>query len=286
VAKRIVEQAKGEIAFESLPGEGSHFFFTLPASGSMLGAADIKSAGESQRMPPTGLTLLVFLPVPGAGAAIAQLLEPFGNKLTIADSLADAIERGGKQNFDAIIVGAGDADMLAAAPGVHAPLIAVLLRGDRAPAATDTVLRWPLEADPIYRALDAVCVRPDATPQTGAPPAIDAASFSALEKSVGGAAALLELLQCYLLTAEQLMSALSKACNDQQWDDAVRVAQDIVGAAGGVGLAAVTEAARQFARSARMDSDRHGLRNAAQLLWSEHLRAREALMQLYPDIAA
>jgi hypothetical protein len=35
-----------------------------------------------------------------------------------------------------------------------------------------------------------------------------------------------------------------------------------------------------------MDSDRHGLRNAAQLLWSEHLRAREALMQLYPDIAA
>ena len=71
--------------------------------------------------------------------------------------MAEAVERAGKEHFDAIIASAGDADMLAAAPGVKAPLIAVLLRGDRAPAATDTVLRWPLAADQLYRVLAEVC---------------------------------------------------------------------------------------------------------------------------------
>jgi signal transduction histidine kinase/HPt (histidine-containing phosphotransfer) domain-containing protein len=286
VARRIVEQARGRIGCEST-GEGSHFFFTLPVSGSMAGAADLKSASESQQSPPSGLTLLAFLPAQGAAATISRLLVPFGNKLTIADSLAEAIERGGKQNFDAIIIGAGDADMLAAAPGVHAPLVAVLLRGDRTPAATDTVLRWPLEADPFYRALEAVCVKPDTgSGGGGLLPAIDAAAFSALEQSVGGAKALIEVLQCYVATADELLSALSKACHDEKWDEAIRLAQDIVGASGGLGLAAVTQAARQFAKSAREGENRHTLRNAAQIMWSEHVRARRALVHLYPDIAA
>jgi signal transduction histidine kinase/HPt (histidine-containing phosphotransfer) domain-containing protein len=288
VAKRIVEQAQGEIGFEDLGGEGSQFFLTLPVSGSMAGAADAGSAGENQQGPPSGLSLLVCVGAPGANAVIARLLEPFGNKLAIAENLADAIERGARQNFDAIIVGAGDADMLAAVPGVHAPLVAVLMRGDRAPAATDTVLRWPLEADPFYRALDAVCVKPerDGDDAAALSPAIDAAAIAAVEQSVGGTRALIEILQCYIVTAEDLMTGLSTACQDDKWDEAARLAQDIVGAAGGLGLAAMTTAARRFAKSAREGEDRHGLRNAAQGLWTEHLRARRALRHLYPDLAA
>ena len=152
-----------------------------------------------------------------------RLLEPFGNRVTRADSMAEAVERAGKDRFDAIIAGAGDADMLAAAPGVKAPLVAVLLRGDRAPAATDVVLRWPVEPNQLYRALNAI--QPARAPETDEPDdaelpaAIDAVAFSSLEKSVG-VKTLVEILQCYIVTAEQLTNALADACAEEKWDEA------------------------------------------------------------------
>lgn len=285
VAKRVIEAAGGEIGFTSKPGEGAQFWFTLPVSG--LAAAP-GNESVSQHTPPTGLTLLLYLRSGDVGAALAHMLEPFGNRIVLADTIAGAIGRAGKEHFDAIITGAGDADMLAAAPGVKAPLLAVLLRGDRAPAATDKVLRWPVEADQLYYALEDICgPKPESPPnetQADLPAAIDALAFSTLEKSVG-VKALVEILQCYIVTAEQLTGALSEACEEEKWDDAARLAQDIVGAAGGLGLAAITQAARQFATSAREAGDRHTLRNAAQLVVAEHARARQALIHLYPDVA-
>ena len=62
--------------------------------------------------------------------------------------------------------------------------------------------------------------------------------------------------------------------------------QDIAGAASGLGLSAVTLAARSFAQKARDGADPHDLRNTAQLIMGEHLRVRRALAQLYPDLAA
>ncbi len=53
----------------------------------------------------------------------------------------------------------------------------------------------------------------------------------------------------------------------------------------GLGLLAITQAARNFATAARTGENRHELRNAAQLVVGEHVRARHALAQLYPEIA-
>jgi HPt (histidine-containing phosphotransfer) domain-containing protein len=236
--------------------------------------------------PPAGLSLLVFLKSAAVSDAIAHLLQPFGNHVVRAQSMAEALECAGKDRFDAIIAGAGDADMLAAAPGVKAPLIAVLLRGDRAPAATDTVLRWPVEADQLYRALDDICepLLEGGTETAEIQAAIDPVAFSTLEKSVG-VKTLVEILQCYIVTAEQLTDALAEASAEERWDDAARLAQDIVGAAGALGLAAITQAARDFTRIAREGDDPHALRNAAQVVVGEHVRARLALSRLYPEVA-
>ena len=281
VAKRVIEQAGGEIDFTSKPGEGAQFFFTLPVSGTATGTA---RGDEGQFAAPAGLTLLLFTRIPAVADTLANLLEPFGNHVVRVGSMAEAAERSAKESFDAIIAGAGDIDMLAASPGVKAPLLAVLLRGDRAPAATDLVLRWPLEAAQLYRALHEINLREGEEGEAEIPAAIDPVIFSTLEKSVG-VKTLVEILQCYIVTAEQLTNALAQACSDEKWDDAVRLAQDIMGAAGGLGLAAITQAARDFARMAREGENRHELRNAAQIVVGEHIRARQALIHLYPDAA-
>ena len=293
VAKRIVAQAGGEIGFESQPGEGAQFFFTLPVSGAVAGSDALLApngiSGESSHPPPSGLHILIHAAAPGVGNSLAGLLEPFGNSVTVTTALAEALERAGKTCFDAIIANAGDADMLAAAPGVTAPLVAVLLRGERAPSGTDTLLRWPVEPDALYGALAQVAAQQDdAAPRTcqaaSRAAAIDAVAFSTLEKSVG-VKALVDILQCYIATAEQLTTALSEACADEKWDEAGRLAQDIVGAAGGLGLTAITQAARLFAQKTRDGEDHHELRNAAQMVVGEHLRAKQALTHLYPDVA-
>ncbi|HEY0266061.1 MAG TPA: ATP-binding protein [Rhizomicrobium sp.] len=283
VSKRVVEKAGGSIGFHSHPGEGAQFFFSLPVSGI---AAGVPQADEGLQPPPSGLSLLFFLRNPEVGTLLSHLLEPFGNRIVQAAGMAEAVGRAGRERFDAIIAGAGDADMLAAAPGVKAPLVAVLLQGDRAPATTDSVVRWPVEADQLYSVLDEIC-EPAASDQESpgeVPAAIDAVIFSTLEKTVG-VKALVEILQCYIVTAEQLTNDLSEACAAERWDDAARLAQDIVGAAGGLGLSAITQAARSFAAQARDGGGPHDLRNAAQMVVGEHVRARQALIHLYPDVA-
>lgn len=115
--------------------------------------------------------------------------------------------------------------------------------------------------------------------------AINSGSLEALEKSLG-LSTLLEIVSTYLTHAEELIGALAKLAGEEQWPDAVRVAQDIAGAASGLGLSAVTVAARTFAQKARDGAEPHDLRNTAQLIMGEHLRVRRALAQLYPDLAA
>jgi HPt (histidine-containing phosphotransfer) domain-containing protein len=121
--------------------------------------------------------------------------------------------------------------------------------------------------------------------QDDAVAAIDASAFSGLEKSLG-LTTLIEILQSYIKTAEELCAHLTKASEDQNWDDAARVSQDIAGAAGGLGLAALTAAARGFAQKARDGEAASEMRGAAQMVVSEHERVCRALANLYPDLAA
>lgn len=284
VTKRIVEQAGGQIDFESSPGEGALFWFTLPVSGHVGAAAIPDASTENTGVAPQGLSLLISVPAPNVAASLGNMLEPFGNRIVIATNAAEAAARASREHFDALLAGPTEADLLSAAPGVKAPIVAILLRGDRTPSATASVLRWPVTGHALFNALDSVCVPHERTDENAAlPAAIDAVTFSTLEKSVG-VKTLIEILQCYEATAEQLTNALANACAEEKWDEAARLAQDIVGAAGGLGLTAMTQAARHFAKANREGENPHALRNAAQIVVGEHLRARKALSNLYPDL--
>jgi len=281
VTKRIVEQAGGQIGFESVAGDGALFWFTLPVSGH-AGMAATPSV-ENSRVAPQGLSLLIAVPASNVAASLSNMLEPFGNRVVIVTTTAEAAARASQEHFDALLAGPDEADLLGAAPGVRAPIMAILLRGDRTPAATDCVLRWPVSSDALFNALDSICASERNSPSFALPAAIDAVTFSTLEKSVG-VKTLIEILQCYEATAEQLTNALAEACAEEKWDEAGRLAQDIVGAAGGLGLTAITQAARHFTKANREGESPHALRNAAQMVVGEHLRARKALSNLYPDL--
>jgi HPt (histidine-containing phosphotransfer) domain-containing protein len=112
-------------------------------------------------------------------------------------------------------------------------------------------------------------MRPDPAQQATA--AIDAPAFAALEKSLG-LRTLIEILQSYMKTAEELCAKLEQASENENWDDAARIAQDIAGAAGGLGLAALTTAARGFTQRAREGDTGSDLRDAARSIAAEHAR--------------
>ena len=154
VAKRIVEQAGGNIGFDSEAGRGRAIL--VHPAGVRRGSKPRprnEPDGEHPAAPP-GLSLLLSCARP----TIARHASPIcwsrsATAWSVAANLAEAVARAGRENFDAIISGAGDADMLAAAPGVKAPLIAVMLRGDARTQPRPTACcagRW--QPAQLYRA--------------------------------------------------------------------------------------------------------------------------------------
>ena len=98
-----------------------------------------------------------------------------------------------------------------------------------------------------------------------------------------GVKTLIDILQAYLATAENLTSALAVASETKDWNQAEQLAQDLAGAAGGLGLKALTSAARALAQVSR---DGKGTKDAAQEVLAEHNRVKDALQRLYPALAA
>lgn len=289
VVKRVVEQIRGSIGFESEPGQGSTFWFELPTAESreISKPQFLDISGDMHA--PSNLSLLVFLREPKVTGEIAKLLEPFGNRVLRAYSHSEAAARASREQFDAIIADARDVELLAAVPGRRTPLLALIFSGDRPPASGDEALQWPTRPREFYGVLHRLSEATRTVPVVEKPksevPPIDANTFAALEKSLGRPT-LLEILHSYIKTAEGLCEALTKASAEANWNEAGRIAQDMAGAAGGLGFAAMTTAARQFVARIRETYSAHSLRNDAQMLIGEHVRVCSALTDLYPDLTA
>ena len=250
----------------------------------------IASVGEAKTaIAPKYLAVLIFAE-DATSRHVASALQPFGNTVKIAATLADAVMSASRGNYDVIIAAASDTDTLAAAPGVRTPILALVRGSERTPTCANGLLRWPSPASELYAALKAISVSRQKDTASEPPPSdsvatIDQATFTALEKSVG-VTTLIEILKSYIDTAEQLCRALGDASDDANWQEATRLAQDIAGSASGLGLSAMTAAARGFAQAAREGASTHELRNTAQLIVWEHERVRRSLANLYPDLVA
>jgi HPt (histidine-containing phosphotransfer) domain-containing protein len=259
----------------------------VPASQS--GVSDVAGLADDVA-PPGGLSILAWIEDTASKATLDSVLTPFGNRITFAASLVEATALSTRGAFSLVIAGANAVDALAATPGQRTPILALAASDERQPDGADGVLRWPAPAGALYSAISSAMngnATKGATVGTenidGA--AIDGKTFAELEKSLG-LKTLIDILHSYLGTAEELSTALETAMAKEDWQQAGRVAQDIVGAAGGLGLIALTAVARTLAQGARDGAAEPVLKQAATGIFAEHHRAREALKKLYPDLAA
>jgi signal transduction histidine kinase/HPt (histidine-containing phosphotransfer) domain-containing protein len=287
VAKRLVETMGGAIGVESEPGAGATFWITVPASRS--GISDASSLADDVP-PPGGLSVVAWIEDTATKAMLDTVLTPFGNRITFASSLSEAAALSARGGYSLLIAGAQAVDGLAAAPGRRTPILALAAHDEPQPDGADGALRWPAPAGALYSAIAAAMdgggvkgAVTNAEDVAGA--ALDASAFADLEKSLG-LRTLIDILQSYLGTAEELSVALAAAMEKEDWLAAGRVAQDIAGAAGGLGLTALTAVARALAQGARDGAAKPVLDQAAAGIYAEHRRAREALKRLYPDLAA
>ena len=286
VAKRLIESIGGTIGVESEPGMGANFWIVMPA---LESPATSENRDEEQVTAPSGLSLLIYLPDDPTRSSIERQLTPFGNAITLATTLAQAATISSRGSFALIITSAASADALAATPGQHTPILALTANEERPPRGADAVLRLPATANALYSMISSITEEGgktvDGLKDEVMDAAVDAKAISELEKSLGFKT-LIDILQSYLHTGEELATSLSAAADKENWGQAGRLAQDFAGAAGGLGLTALTAAARLLAQGARDGANDQILSMATDDVLTEHRRVREALPRLYPDLSA
>jgi len=253
-------------------------------------AGGVSSEASDERVePPTNLAVLAYLPDEPVRSAVDRLLTRFGNSVVHSATLAQAVTMSARGGYSLIIATAPSVDALAATPGQRTPILALVGADESSPHAGDIVVRWPATADAFFSAISSITEeaahtigQAEADEVEGA---IDAKAFADLEKSLGFKT-LLDILQSYLHTAEELASSLAAASEKEDWSHAARLAQDFAGAAGGLGLSGLTTTARSLAQNARDGADDDVLAMATSGIIAEHTRVRSALQRLYPDLCA
>ncbi|BFM10556.1 hypothetical protein R50072_07090 [Simiduia litorea] len=96
ISKQLVELMGGSIGAESKVGEGSHFFFTLP----LVPISPPSSIEEDE----TSSQVLLIDQSPSSRAAVLAELMMLGCRVSVAESITDALKRYPSQTFSLLLV--------------------------------------------------------------------------------------------------------------------------------------------------------------------------------------
>ncbi|BCW90650.1 Sensory/regulatory protein RpfC [Alphaproteobacteria bacterium SO-S41] len=298
LCNRLVESMDGTIGVESQPGQGSTFWFTVPV-GIAETSEDHEAPAQAEGAPDAsaiarinGLRVLAADDNPLHRAALARICAACGIELELVADGLEAVETAGRKTFDAVIldahmpvVGGVQAGRMIRALHQRQANAAILIacpEGDHAEAdgdgVADAVLYKPYSMSSIAAALAAAV-----SGETG-DAAFDSSGVAELEQAVGRPV-LVDILKSYLTNAAEMMALIEAAAPTGDTTVLEQAARDLAGAASGLGLAALTAAARELSQAARRGDEDDKLANHAAALAALTTTTHRQLAQLYPDVA-
>lgn len=169
IVKRLADLMALNMEFESSPGLGTRFTFTLPYTSQQL-AAD--SIDQEDAISLEGIKVLVLDDEPTVLDGMETLLTLFGCQVLLAQSTGDALEACSGNTPDIALV---DYRLRGTESGIsavnqlrdkHPKLPVIIISGDTDPALLNelhsagiTLLNKPVSRDLLYKAIAGVCAK-------------------------------------------------------------------------------------------------------------------------------
>lgn len=293
LCRRLVAAMGGHMGVESERGEGSTFWFTAPTQpgegkSNPDRAPDHRPTDASHLERVRGLRVLAADDNPAHRLALAEIFAKAGVVHDMVETGPQAAEMAGRQAFDAIILDAHmpHVDGIQTARTIRtlqqrhkgAAILIACGAGDVSEAdaaiVCDALMRKPYTFPGVIGALAKAVADQSAE-------SFDASGILELEQTVGRPA-LIDILTSFLGSAIEMTGLIAEALSDHDSAAIERAARDLAGAAGGLGLAALTAAARELSQAARAGES--ALRGRAETVAGLTTQAQRALTNLYPDL--